>query len=48
MFKYFEPNKIFSITSRAPRYILFVFNIILSICLVEALVLSHEDYKEGH
>ena len=31
MFKYFEPNKIFSITSKAPRYVLFLFIIVLSI-----------------
>ena len=48
MFKYFEPNKIFSITSRAPRYVLLLFIIILSIGLVEALILSPEDYKQGH
>ena len=48
MFKYFEPNKIFSITSRAPRYVLFLFVIILSIGLMEALVLSPEDYKQSH
>ena len=48
MFKFFEPNKIFSITSRAPRYVLFLFVIILSIGLMEALVLSPEDYKQSH
>ena len=48
MFKYFEPNKIFSITSRAPKYILFLFIIILSIGLAEALILSPEDYKQSH
>ena len=48
MFKFFEPNKIFSITSRAPRYVLFLFVIILSIGLIEALVLSPEDYKQSH
>ena len=47
MFKFFEPNKIFSITSRAPRYVLFLFVIILSIGLMEALVLSPEDYKQS-
>ena len=47
MFKYFEPNKIFSITSRAPKYVLFLFIIILSIGLTEALILSPEDYKQG-
>ena len=47
MFKYFEPNKIFSITSKAPNYVLFLFFIVLSIGLFEALVFSPEDYKQG-
>ncbi len=48
MFKYFEPNKIFSITSRAPKYVLSLFIIVLSIGLAEALILSPEDYKQSH
>jgi len=48
MFKYFEPNKIFSVTSKAPKYVLFLFIIILSIGLTEALILSPEDYKQSH
>ena len=48
MFKYFEPNKIFSITSKAPKYVLFLFIIILSIGLTEALIFSPEDYKQSH
>jgi heme exporter protein C len=48
MFKYFEPNKIFSITSRAPRYVLLLFIITLSIGLTEALIFSPEDYKQSH
>ena len=48
MFKYFELNKIFSLTSRAPKYVLLLFIIILSIGLTEALVLSPEDYKQSH
>jgi len=48
MFKYFEPNKIFSITSKAPKYVLMLFVIILSIGLTEALILSPEDYKQSH
>ena len=48
MFKFFEPNKIFKITSKAPRYVLFLFVIVLSIGLVEALILSPEDYKQSH
>ena len=47
MFKYFEPNKIFSITSKAPKYVLFLFIVILSIGLTEALILSPEDYKQS-
>ena len=48
MFKYFEPSKIFSITSRAPKYVLMLFMIVLTIGLVEALILSPEDYKQSH
>ena len=48
MFKYFEPNKIFSITSRAPKYVLLLFIIVTSIGLTEALILSPEDYKQSH
>jgi len=47
MFKHFELKKIFSITSKAPRYVLFLFFIVLSIGLSEALFLSPEDYKQG-
>jgi len=48
MFKYFEPNKIFSITSKAPKYILLLFIIVISVGLTEALILSPEDYKQSH
>lgn len=48
MFKFFEPNKIFSITSRAPKYVLILFVIVLSIGLIDSLILSPEDYKQGH
>ncbi len=48
MLKFFEPNKIFAITSRAPKYVLFLFIIVLSIGLTEALFLSPEDYKQSH
>jgi heme exporter protein C len=47
MFKHFEPNKIFAITSRAPKYILFLFIVVLTIGLTEALILSPEDYKQS-
>jgi len=48
MLKFFEPNKIFAITSKAPKYVLFLFIIVLSIGLTEALFLSPEDYKQSH
>ena len=48
MFKYFELNKIFSVTSKAPKYVLLLFIIVLSIGLAEALILSPEDYKQSH
>ncbi len=47
MFKLFEPNKIFKITSKAPRYVLFLFIIVLTVGLVEALFISPEDYKQS-
>ena len=47
MFKIFEPNKIFQITSKAPKYILFLFVIVLTVGLIEALILSPEDYKQS-
>ena len=47
MFKLFEPNKIFKITSKAPKYGLFLFIVVLSVGLVEALVISPEDYKQS-
>ena len=48
MFKIFEPNKIFLITSKAPKYVMALFFLVLSIGLLEALVLSPEDYKQSH
>ena len=48
MLNSFEPSKIFAITSRAPKYVLFLFIIVLSIGLTEALFLSPEDYKQSH
>ena len=47
MFKIFEPNKIFQITSKAPKYILFLFVIVLTVGLTEAFILSPEDYKQS-
>ena len=47
MFEYFELNKIYAVTSRAPKYVLLLFIIVLTIGLTEALVLSPEDYKQS-
>ena len=47
MLNSFEPNKIFSLTSKAPKYVLFLFIIVLTIGLTEALFLSPEDYKQS-
>ena len=47
MFKIFEPNKIFQITSKAPKYILLLFVVVLTVGLTEALILSPEDYKQS-
>ena len=47
MFKIFELNKIFAVTSKAPKYVLLLFIIVLSIGLSEALIFSPEDYKQG-
>tara|TARA_B100002051_G_scaffold124570_1_gene118603 strand:+ start:1000 stop:1707 length:708 start_codon:yes stop_codon:yes gene_type:complete len=47
MFKYFDPKYIFFYTSRAQKFILFLFIVVLSIGLLEALVFSPEDYKQS-
>ena len=47
MLKIFQPNNIFKFTSRAPKYVLFLFIVVLSIGLVEALIISPKDYKQS-
>ena len=47
MFKIFEPNKIFLVTSRLPKYVVGLFCIVLIIGLAEALIFSPEDYKQS-
>ena len=47
MFKLFQPNKIFQITTKAPKSLVFLFVIVISVGLTEALVLSPEDYKQS-
>ena len=48
MFESLKPNKIFAVTSKAPKYVLFLFIVVLTIGLTEALILSPEDYKQSH
>ena len=48
MFRIFEPNKVFQITSKAPKFVLFLFVIVVTIGLTEALIFSPEDYKQSH
>ena len=48
MLNFLEPNRIFVITSKAPKYVFFLFVIVFSIGLTEALFLSPEDYKQSH
>jgi heme exporter protein C len=48
MFKILEPQKIFSITSKATKYVMVLFVIVLSVGLLEALIFSPEDYKQSH
>ena len=47
MFKIFEPGKIFVITSKAHKYVMFLFVVVICIGLLEALIFSPEDYKQG-
>ncbi len=48
MFKFFKPNQIFLITSKAPKYVAALFVVVISIGLLEALIFSPEDYKQSH
>ena len=48
MLKIFKPSKIFLITSKAPKYVMLLFIIVISIGLLEALIFSPEDYKQSH
>ena len=48
MIKFFEVSKIFYFTSRAPKYVIFLFVVVLTIGLTEALFISPEDYIQSH
>ena len=47
MFKYFETNKLFSLTSKAPKYVRILLVIVLTVGLIESLIFSPEDYKQS-
>ena len=48
MLSQFDPYKLFSLTSRAPKYVLMAFVIVLTVGLLEALIFSPEDYIQSH
>ena len=47
MLNNFRPNRIFIITSKAPKYVLAVFIIVITIGLIEALIISPKDYIQS-
>ena len=47
MLNYFNPNNTLQIINRLQKYILALFIIVLFIGLLEALVISPEDYKQS-
>ena len=48
MLKFLNSTRIFQFTSKAPKYVIVLFIIVLSIGLLEALILSPEDYQQSH
>ena len=47
MLNNFRPSRIFIITSKAPKYVLAVFIIVITIGLIEALIISPKDYIQS-
>ena len=47
MLNNFQPNRIFIITSKAPKYVLAIFIIVITIGLIEALIISPKDYIQS-
>ncbi len=47
MLNNFRPNRIFIITSKAPKYVLAIFIIVITIGLIEALIISPKDYIQS-
>ena len=47
MFNYLKPNNLLKIINNTQKFVLIIFLVIISIGLVEALILSPEDYKQS-
>ena len=47
MLNYFNPNNTLLIINKLKKFVLALFIIVLLLGLIEALVLSPEDYKQG-
>ena len=47
MLNNFRPNRIFIITSKAPKYVLALFIVVITIGLIEALIISPKDYIQS-
>ena len=47
MFNYLKPNNLLKIINKTQKFIFIIFLVIISIGLVEALILSPEDYKQS-
>ena len=47
MLNNFRPSRIFIITSKAPKYVLAIFIIVITIGLIEALIISPKDYIQS-
>ena len=48
LFKFFEPKNVFLITSKAQKYVVILFVVVMCIGSLEALIFSPEDYKQSH
>ncbi len=47
MFNYLKPNNLLKIINKTQKFVFIIFLVIISIGLVEALILSPEDYKQS-
>ena len=47
MLNYFKPKNLIQIINRSQKFVFIIFILILILGLVEALILSPEDYKQS-